>query len=389
MKNASYTETMTAGAPPSSSSRQDNNSEFLTDLPLRSDQDLPDGHMLQYPTYQQVLLGSMFYHARDAVLSMTLGTIYTPFDRVASLLTIEGELRRQKVLPSEGFGGIRSCWLQLWDREGIMGCMRSGMWTPLLRFPTRLLGDVFSTVFCHHCYRRYHIEPFVVMATAMVASVCVTAPYNAWQRVLRTIFRADLKTVENTDEKALPRTQGRMEAFKGWCRKVWRGRSNVKYHFSSLRACVDQVAGHLTQWKLVTSTVLLEIVYKNAFMWLLPILITTIPAGNTILGRGATLLVRDVLIQPFRVIMGRMAVSAAFSRPQEKKKTTATNETAGTVDTEIHPRMYTGVWDCICTVFEEEGAKGMWAGLRYRLLLSSMAWVSMILAPPAVEGADY
>lgn len=380
MKNASHTDVLSA--PPSSSN---NNSEFLTDLPMRSDEDLPNGHMLQYPTYQQVLLGSMFYHARDAVLSMTLGTIYTPFDRVATLLTIEGELRRQKLLPKEGFGGMRACWLQLWEREGIMGCMRSGMWTPILRFPTRLLGDVFSTMFCHHCYRRYHIEPFVVMATAMVASVCVTAPYNAWQRVLRTIFRADLKTVPNEEDLSVPPTQrSRLESFKGWCLRVWRGRSSVKYHFPSLRSCLDQVSGHLRQWKLVTSTVLLEIVYKNAFMWLLPILITTIPAGNTILGRGATLLVRDLLIQPFRVIMGRMAVSAGYSRPADEKKST---KAEGATETPL--RMYTSVWDCVKTVLQEDGARGMWAGLRYRLLLSSMAWVSMILAPPAVDGADY
>eukprot|EP00796_Vickermania_ingenoplastis_P008981 gene8981-6303_t len=350
----------------------------LADYPMGSN---------SYPTYEQVLLGSALYHFRDMILCMTLGTIYTPFDRVATMLTVEGELKRQGILPSPaGFGGIRRCWLRLWEREGVRGCMRSALVTPLLRFPTRLFGDVFSTVLCYHCHSRYHIEPLVVMLGAMIASVVATSPYNILQRFFRTMYRADLKTV------AVPAASGDKAVSAraaGWWRRVWRGRGEVHYHFSH----IGQVAAHICRrlhWRAVATNILLEIVYKNVFMWLYPVLLNAIPVVKvSFWGRGVTLFLRDVLMQPFRVVTGRMAVSAGFphtaAHPEQELEVASlpTEDRAAPHRQVPPPHMYTSVWDCVKTIYTEEGVTGMWAGLRYRLLLSCLALGSTLIAPPA------
>lgn len=135
-------------------------------------------------------------------------------------------------------------------------------------------------------------------------------------------------------------------------------------------------------------------------MWGFPIVLHSFPAlGSSVFGRGACLLVRDLAAQPFRVIMGRLAVSSAFSSPSHASTTSESN--VGSLEVELmeeedevfseektlpRPRMYNSVCDCAVTTVREDGIRSLWAGLRYRLLLSSMAWMSSILVPPAVEG---
>lgn len=391
------------------------NENILGDLTVGK-QSAPGNEIEPFPqfyTTQQILISSIFYHAQDAILSITLGTIYTPFDRVATLLTVEGELRRQHILPMKtGFGGIRQCWRQLWHREGLIGCLRSSMWTPLLRFPSRLLVDLFSHAFCRYILLRYRIDPSVVMAMAMVASVMVMAPFNIWQRTIRTVYRADLKTVvaSSSDEGKQKKvsfssdnieTQEKKRLGHSWFRRVFFGRSDVQYHFPHLLSIAVQLGQRLRHWKLAASFVLLEMVYKNTFTWGYPILLFTIPAiGNSIIGRGVCLIVRDVTIQPFRVVMGRLAVSAILSprdsMPLVTEDSTPTTEKGGTEEelevpkeeAELpRPPMYCSAWDCASTIIREDGIRGLWAGLRYRLLLTSMAWVNSIVVPPAVDGA--
>lgn len=357
-----------------------------------------------FQSYQQVLFSSIVFHTRDMLLSMTLGTIYIPFDRVATLMTVEGELKRQGLLPHQGFGGIRACWLQLWEREGVMGCMRSSLLTPVLRFPTRLIGDVYSTSFCHFFYSSFLVEPILVMVVAMVTSVCVTAPYNILQRLLRTVHRADLKTKAKPSSGETPPLGATASSSsfvstvaRTWRQKLrtwWSGRSDVQYHYTSILQAAKSI-GRQLHWRSCVSMMVLEMVYKNVFMWLFPIILNLVPfVANSFWGRGFTLALRDVLMQPFRVVMGRMAVSCAFSENNNNNNSNEGGEGEKAIQsggaTNRRAYTYTSVWQCIQTIYEDDGVKGLWAGLRYRLLLSSLAWFSVLIAPPAVpEGGQY
>lgn len=365
-----------------------------------------------FPSFQNVLLSSFLYHGRDVLLSLTLGTIYIPFDRVATLLTVEGELKRQHILPmKKGFGGIRQCWLQLWRREGLLGCVRSSMWTPLLRFPSRLLGDLLSHAICHFFFQRYSIEPSVVMALAIVISMLLVAPYNFWQRTVRTMFRADLKTVLissscETQRVTTPPSscsesgEKKKKSSRSWWRRIFSGRNDVRYHFPHLFSTAARLGQRLHNARLIASCVCLEFLYKNTFMWGFPIVLRSFPVlGSSAFGRGACLLVRDLAVQPFRVIMGRLAVSSAFSTSNpvpanaesdsgsaEAELVNEEDEVSSKEKTLPRPRMYNSVCDCAAVTVQEDGVRSLWAGLRYRLLLSFMAWMNSILVPPAVEG---
>lgn len=311
---------------------------------------------------------------------MTFGTIYIPFDRMATLLSVEGELKRAGILPPAGFGGMRNAWLKLWQAEGLAGCMRSALITPLLRFPTRFLGDLFATSFFHLC-NRYTFHAVIGLIMAMEASVCIAAPYNVLQRCIRTIYRADIKVPKEQSHKTphsndpLPFTQ----KVKRYIGDVLKGsQRHVAYPFGGVVNIAKTIKRKFTL-KSHLSLVGFEILYKNIFVLAVPVVYDILPILrlSTPL-HAATLVARDVLAQPFRVILGRMAVNIAIDEKQQRR-----NGDGVMVTESMKP--YTSVLDCAQTIVREDGVRGLWAGLRYRLLLSSLAWVCFMLAPPAAS----
>lgn len=292
-------------------------------------------------SFVQSVLIMFLYHVLATFGTVVFSSMYTPFNRLSTLLTVEGELKRAGVLPPAGYGGIRSACRKQWQAEGLAGCMRSMFITPILRCPVQWVFTLLSLTIDYHLpFSHVFMWGFPVLQLLL----CICAPYDVLQKCIRVSYRADIKWAPRRERLPYLRRAKRFigDALKG-------SQRHIPYHFDGVVSVAKAIQKNLT-FKSYLSLIAADILYVNLFM-------LSAPGKHPFLVDIAIVAAREVLLHPFRVVLGRMAVNIAMRRENGDEATES-------------KKPYSSVLDCVQTIVRTDGVRGLWAGLRLSLLVA-------------------
>ncbi|CCW64258.1 unnamed protein product [Phytomonas sp. EM1] len=306
--------------------------------------------------------------------------ITAPAERLKVLTTVEGELQRQGRLPaSHGFEGVFGCVRRVWRREGGRGFFRGVGVDLVLSLPAgfvdslsmSLVSRVVQAVVPASLSDTIGLPAALAITMGATAlAVVVASPYFALRRSIMTNFMADIVAPppSRAEAEAAVKPNRPLEvdeptteaAAKEAKEKANRSIEPECYLYGSATEATQSIyhrQGLRAFYRGALVDPILVMVYRGLYIGASLLIPSHLQEDHPYSIVAGLSLVSDVLMQPLEVVGRRLILTASD---------------------DTHPP-YNGIIDCAKSIVREEGATGLWRGLRCRVAINAVGLVIRVI----------
>ncbi|EPY33895.1 solute carrier family 25 (mitochondrial carnitine/acylcarnitine transporter), member 20/29 [Strigomonas culicis] len=265
------------------------------------------------------------------------------------LTAVEGELVRQGRLPPAGFGGVCAIFQRIWRKEGWAGLLRGVLTDFVFALPAGLVDALASnSVFMllqavipqQHAQSMGVAEVLLLSMVATGAAVYVASPYNGVRKTVTTNYVADI-VAPTAEPKEQKEAEGDAEA--PLVEEAYRYGTSTE-----AAARLAKKGGWRIFYRGATLDPFIIMTYRGLYIAASMLVPETVQVAHPYLVARGLALVADVVSQPLEVLSRRLVLTASD---------------------EVNAP-YDGAIDCARQIAAKEGVTALWAGLRFRIVVS-------------------
>eukprot|EP00331_Platyophrya_macrostoma_P024767 CAMPEP_0176442016 /NCGR_PEP_ID=MMETSP0127-20121128/21559_1 /TAXON_ID=938130 /ORGANISM="Platyophrya macrostoma, Strain WH" /LENGTH=312 /DNA_ID=CAMNT_0017826939 /DNA_START=27 /DNA_END=965 /DNA_ORIENTATION=- len=285
-----------------------------------------------------------------AAFSFVRRSVLSPLFRVSMLTTVEHELVRQSLIGTTGFGGMLGCVKHIFVLEGASAYWRGLLTDAVLAIPASITEEIATDIVNSQLFnivgpRAGDLSQGTLLAISMGATAVLSQITAIVNEPIQTVMTCYMGDVAGPAESENPTFQ-----FTG--------------PVATAKA-IYQKNGLGGFFRGVSLNMLSSVAYRGAYFGAMHMfMLLSSEASQSKYGMLVARLlslVAGVVAQPVEVVRRRLMRTATT----EKK--------------------YAGVIDCVKTILKEEGALGLFAGLKVRLVMTGAGFIVGLLTANAEQ----
>ncbi|ESL06982.1 ADP/ATP mitochondrial carrier protein [Trypanosoma rangeli SC58] len=307
--------------------------------------------------------GDVMIDMAASILGVVLQrAVMAPSYRVTVLKAVEGELVREGRLPPTGFGGIIGCVRRIYAKEGIRSFFRGFLTDAALAVPSAMMEEMSSSlvsaavgaVLPVDTVQSMPVWAYVFLSlTSTSTAVLLATPVTGFHNTIVTNYVGDI--VAPHADAGAGAGKAKKNAKEGNGVEEHEEATEESYKYDSATetaASIRKRCGFRGFYYSVGLDAMAVFMYRGTYYYGLQILPAMLQENYPYAVTRFLAVVAGCITQPFEVISRRMQLTASSEKGR-----------------------YRNMVDCARTVVAEEGYRGLWAGLRARLLVTCVGMV--------------
>ncbi|RNF00267.1 ADP/ATP mitochondrial carrier protein [Trypanosoma rangeli] len=286
--------------------------------------------------------------------------VMAPSYRVTVLAAVEGELVREGRLPPTGFGGIIGCVRRVYAKEGLRSFFRGFLTDAVLAVPSAMMEEMSSSLVSAAVEAMLPVDAvqnmpvwvYVVLSlTSTSTAVLLATPVTGLHNTIVTNYVGDI-VAPHADADA---GKANKNAKEGNGVEEHEEATEESYKYDSATetaASIRKRCGFRGFYYGLGLDAMAVFMYRGTYYYGLQFLPVMLQEKYPYAVARSLAIVAGCITQPFEVISRRMQLTASSGKGR-----------------------YRNMVDCARTIVAEEGYRGLWAGLRARLLVTCVGMV--------------